>query len=90
MVIRFDIPDPIERDLAKQVGDVSQAAKEALVIESYRTGRLSIGQVARVLGLETRFQAEEWLGKHGVSWNYSPDDLQADRETLHRLFTGHR
>jgi len=90
MVIRFDIPDPIEQELAKQVGDVSQAAKEALVIESYRTGRLSIGQVARVLGFETRFQAEEWLGKHGVSWNYSLDDLEADRETLRQLLAERR
>ncbi len=90
MVIRFDIPENIEQELARQVGDVSQAAKEALVIESYRTGKLSIGQVARVLGLETRFQAEEWLGKHDVAWNYSPDDLEADRETLRQLFTERR
>jgi predicted HTH domain antitoxin len=90
MAITFDIPKSIEDDLVRQVGDISQAAKEALVIESYRTGKLSIGQVASALGLETRFQAEEWLGRHGVSWNYTSSDLEADRETLSKLHPGTR
>ncbi len=85
MSITFTIPESIEQELAKQLGDLGQAAKEALVIESYRTGKLSIGQVTSVLGFETRFQAEQWLGKHGVFWNYTVEELQADRQALHKL-----
>ncbi len=85
MSITFSIPESIEQELARQLGDLGLAAKEALVIESYRTGKLSIGQVASVLGFETRFEAEEWLGKRGVHWNYSPEELQADRQTLRTL-----
>jgi predicted HTH domain antitoxin len=70
--------------------DLDQAAKEALVIQGYRTGRLSIGQVARVLGFETRFEAEEWLGKHDVTWNYSVEELKADIETIRKLANGDR
>ena len=90
MSITFTIPESIEQELAQQLGDFGQAAKEALVIESYRTGKLSIGQVASVLGFETRFQAEEWLGKHGVAWNYSPEELQADRQVLRTLLNKDR
>jgi predicted HTH domain antitoxin len=85
MPITFTIPESIEQELTQQLGDLGQAAKEALVIEGYRTGKLSIGQVARTLGFETRFQAEEWLGRHGVPWNYSPEELQADRQVLRTL-----
>ena len=90
MSITFTIPESIEQELAQQLGDLGQAAKEALIIESYRTGKLSIGQVANVLGFETRFQAEEWLGKRGVTWNCSLDELQADRKTLRTLFGEHQ
>lgn len=83
MPIQFEIPEDIEQELAGQVGDVNQAAKEALIIESYRAGRLSIGQVARILGFETRFDAEKWLGERGVPWNYSIEELEADRETMY-------
>lgn len=85
MTIHFQIPDEIERELAGQVGDVNEAAKTAFIIESYRAGRLSIGQVARVLGLATRFEAESWLGHHGVTWNYSVDELEADRQALQKV-----
>ena len=85
MSISFDLPESLEAALRAEWGDLDQAAKEALIIESYRTGRLSIGQVAEFLRLETRFQAEKWLGERGVTWNYSSDDLKADRETLNSL-----
>jgi len=85
MSISFDLPKPLEAALRAEWGDLDQAAKEALIIESYRTGRLSIGQVAEFLGLATRFQAEKWLGERGVTWNYSPDDLEDDRGTLDRV-----
>lgn len=86
MAIQFEIPKEIEQELASQVGDLNQAAKEALIIESYRAGRLSIGQVARIMGFGTRFDAESWLGKRGVTWNYSIEELEADREALKKAF----
>lgn len=86
MAISFDLPSDIELQLRHEVPNLEQAAKEEFVIASYRDGKLSIGQVARVLGFETRFHAEEWLGQRGVTMNYSLDDLQADRETLSKLF----
>ncbi len=85
MAISFDIPKSLEGTLRAEWGDLDQAAKAAFIIESYRTGKLSIGQVAEFLGVETRFQAEKWLGERGVTWNYSLDDLDADRSTLNEV-----
>lgn len=90
MQVVIDIPKELADALSSPGGDLSAAVKDALIVESYRTGGLSIGGVARLLGLPTRFEAEAWLGKRGVHWNYSVDELNADRETLSRLFDGKR
>ena len=88
MSVSFNIPKSLEDTLRAEWGDLDQAAKEALIIESYRTGKLSIGQVAEFLGFEIRFQAEKWLGDRGVTWNYSLDDLEADGHTLDAMLPG--
>lgn len=67
-------------------GDLKQAALEALAIEGYRSAKLTAGEVAKVLGLATSIEAQEWLGQHGVSLNYSSDDLNADRASLGKHF----
>ena len=82
MTVKLDIPKDVEDSLRAAWGDLDRAATDALVIESYRSGRLSIGEVARILGVETRFEAEQWLGGRGVCWNYSLNELEADRQTI--------
>lgn len=62
--------------------DLQRAALEALAIEGYRTGRLTAGEVARILGLETSISAQAWLAEQGVDHNYSLDDLESDRAAL--------
>ena len=89
MSISFELPSEIEQHLRREVPNLDQAAKEQFVIANYRKGKLSLGQVARVLGFETRFQAEEWLGERGVAMNYSLEDLEADRTTLAKWDEAH-
>ncbi len=85
-MLTIHLPADAEQVLLEAWGDnLDRAALEALIIEGYRLGKLGIGQVRRLLGFESRWEAEEWLGQRGVHWNYSPADLQDDRETLDRL-----
>ena len=86
MSISFSLPKDIEAALVGEFGDLGQAAKEALTIEGYRRGRLSLGYVARILGLATSIQAQEWLAQRGVPLNYDAEDLDADRRTLDGYF----
>ncbi len=85
MAVTFDLPPDIETHLAAAYGDLGQAAKEALVVEGYRSGRLGIGAVRRILGFETRWEAEQWLAARRVPINYGSEDLEADRRTLDRV-----
>lgn len=85
MRIDLDIPKQVQGILEAEWGDLSRAAKEALAIESYRTGKLSVGLLAEMLGMGV-IEADRWLAERGVPLNYSPDDLEADRRDLATLF----
>lgn len=83
MTINIQVPESTEETLKQAFGaNLERMALEALVVEGYRCGKLGIGQVRRLLGLESRWDAENWLGDHGVVWNYTLEDLEADRATL--------
>jgi len=86
MAIRFELPKKIEDDLRGELGDLDQAAKEALLIECYREGRVSIGYLAEALDMGV-VEADAWLQKRGVPLNYTPEDLRADVEVLERILT---
>lgn len=85
MAISFQLPSDVETELASQFEDVSQAAKEAFVIEGYRSGKFGISMVRRILAVETRWEAERWLAERRVPFSYGPEDLSADRATLTRV-----
>ena len=85
MSINIEIPKKSEEALRAEWGDLEQAAKEALLIESSRAGKVSVGFLAETLGMGV-IEADQWLAKRGVPLNYSVDDLDADRKTLNDLF----
>ena len=86
MSIAFALPATVEADLARELGrDLNNAAREAFILENHRAGHLSVGDVALILGLETRLQAEQWLAQHGAHMNYSFEGYHADCRTLDDL-----
>jgi predicted HTH domain antitoxin len=85
--MHFDIriPDEVVDALQAGWGDLPRAAKEALAIESYRTGRISLGVLAEMLEMGV-IEADAWLANRGVPMNYSEQDLESDRRDLATLF----
>ena len=84
MTITFQLEDDLERQLRRDLGDLGQAARDALLIEAYRMGKLSIGRLARTLGIGV-IDADQWLARHGVPLNYTFEDFKADQNTLREL-----
>lgn len=84
MTVTFDIPTDIEQLLREELGDLGAAARDALLVESYRRGALSLGRLAEVMRIAAT-QAPAWLAARGVSLNYSGADLLDDERTLNRL-----
>ena len=61
--------------------DFDDIAREALIAEAYRKGKLSIGQAARLLGLSIN-DAYGFMKQRGIAVNYTLTDFEADRASL--------
>lgn len=88
MNITFEFPPELDRDLDGLFENISQSAKDAFIIQGYRDRRFGISIVRRLLGVETRWEAEQWLADHHVDTNYSVQDFDDDCQTLQTIF-GH-
>ena len=85
MKLTIDIPDTMDDSLQQQFGgNLPQAAKEAMAISWYQAEKLSIGQVAELLGISI-YQAEGLMKSHHVESPFSLEDFQRDRGTLNRV-----
>ena len=63
MEIRIHIPDDIAEDIRKPNGqDIARHVLEAYVIQAYQQRELGTAQLRRLLGFETRYEFEDFLG----------------------------
>jgi predicted HTH domain antitoxin len=65
-VVSFQLPDSIEQELRRALGDVNAAAKEAALVELYRQGQLSHGKLAESLEM-SRYETDALLKRHNVT-----------------------
>lgn len=85
MSVTLELDEATESLLREAFGDnLSQAAREALAAEGYRTGKLGEAQVRRLLGFDNRWDTEAWLAKNNLVM-YTLEDLEEDRKTLERV-----
>jgi hypothetical protein len=68
MSVSITLPPPLEASLRREIADLDQHAKEALLIDLYRKVRITKLQLATALGL-TRFEVNEVLNR----WNVTED-----------------
>jgi predicted HTH domain antitoxin len=84
MAVLIDISAEAEKLLKAEWGDLNRAAREALAIESYRQGKLSVGQCGEVLGLSFA-ETEAFLRSRGVDLGMTLEDVQRDQQCLKGL-----
>jgi predicted HTH domain antitoxin len=83
--VRLDLPPDVEQRLRKETPDLSEAVKEAYVLELFRQGKLSHYELSKVLGLD-RFETDAYLKKHKVfEGSVTLEDLESDFQTLRTL-----
>jgi predicted HTH domain antitoxin len=85
MQVTIDIPDTLAAQLTAAGKDPARAALEALLVEGYRTGTLTSGQIKRILGYGTRMQVHALLKEHDVPLSYGVEEYKQDLETLRTL-----
>jgi predicted HTH domain antitoxin len=84
MTVIIDISPENEKLLQAEWGDLNQAAREALVIESYRQGKLSLGLCSQILGINL-YETEAFFRSRRVELPLTQEDIDRDRACLDRI-----
>ncbi|MGO9269382.1 MAG: UPF0175 family protein [Terriglobia bacterium] len=76
----LELPDELSAFLNASGHEPRGAALETIAAEAYREGKVSTGQLRRLLGYKTRLQVHAFLKEHGVYLRYDLADLEHDRQ----------
>lgn len=85
MTLTVNIPDDLAHALGEGFEDLGGAALEALAAEAYAKDLLSLEQVRRMLDMESRWEAQEMLCRHGVWAGQTAEEILKDAETSARF-----
>jgi len=83
MEVIVSVPDKLVESLGERP-NLSRRMLEAFAIESYRSERLSLGQVAELLDISID-EANAFLKKRGVPLNYDFEDMERDEKAIETL-----
>ncbi|MEN3942827.1 UPF0175 family protein [Prosthecobacter sp. SYSU 5D2] len=84
MTLILDFPDSWQHLLGLDADNPAQRAREMLVIEGYREGRLSRGQTAEMLGLGFH-ETEALLKRHGADQQATWEEMEAGTQAFKAL-----
>ncbi len=81
MTVSVELPRSICAAAGVRETELAQAMREALVVDLYRQGRISLGKAAEVAGV-SHYEMIRILTKHDVFLSNDIQDASADFETL--------
>ena len=81
MIVQIEIPEDLARQLADDPSGVSHAALEAVALESVRSGKFTVSQARRLLGIGSRYEMDGFLKAHGVFLDLTMEDIRKDGDT---------
>ena len=81
MNVHLEIPEELARQLASDANGVARAALEAIALEAVRSGKLTVSQARRLLGIESRYEMDGFLKAHGVLLDVTLEDVRRDSDT---------
>jgi hypothetical protein len=85
MSVNITLPPTLEESLRRDIADLDQHAKEALLVDLYRKQRITKPQLATALGM-TRFEVNDVLNRWNVTEDLpSADEILSAAETLGAL-----
>ena len=76
--IQLEIPEDLALQIAADPTGVATAALEAFALEGVRSGKLSVSQARRLLGIGSRYEMDGFLKVHGVFHDLTLDDVRKE------------
>jgi hypothetical protein len=80
MDVHLVIPEELARQLASDANGLARAALEAIALEGVRSGKLTVSQARRLLGIESRYEMDGFLKAHGVFLDLTLEDVRRDSD----------
>jgi len=81
MTLELELPDSWTHLLGLDTADAESRARQMIITESYREGRISRGQAAEMLGLGFH-EAEAFFKDHGLEQQPTWEELEASADKL--------
>lgn len=86
MNLTISIPDEFAALLGSSIEERERRAREALAMELYREGKISLRRMGELAGIGSDYWAADRLRtSRDAPLNYSVEDLEGDREVAKRL-----
>ena len=77
----------VQEDLAQLIGEnpagLTKAALEGLALEGLRSGKISVAQARRLLGIGSRYEMDGFLKSHEMFLRFSVEDVERDARAAH-------
>lgn len=90
MQVTFEIPEDFAQLLGENPTDLTKIALEGLVLEGLRSGKISIAQARRLLGICARYEMDGFLKAHEVFLPLTAEDIERDARTARAFRSGER
>ncbi len=87
MTLVLELPDAWKKPLGLDTDDAENRARQMLILESYREGRLSRGQAAEMLGMGFH-EAEAFFKRHGAIQQPTWEELESSADRLRSVLRG--
>ena len=86
MSLTITLPDAFAEILGSSTEEREQHAREALALELYREGKISLRRMGALAGVgEDYWSAENFRTSRKAPLNYALEDLEADRLAAEKL-----
>ena len=80
MDVHLEVPEELARQLASDGKNLARVALEALAVEGVRSEKLSVFQARELLGIQSRYEMDGFLKKHGVFLDLTLEDVRKDAD----------
>ena len=80
MQVTLELPEDLARLLGESPAGLSRSALEALALEGVRSGKLTVAQARRLLGIASRYEMDGFLKSHGLMLQMTVEDVKRDAE----------
>ncbi len=76
--VAIALPEEVAHQIESRWGSLPQRALESLAIEAYRSGIITTAEVQRMLGMNSRWEVDDFLKRAHAYVDYTEADLDRD------------